>query len=338
MRGRVSPPKIKAMSQEIFTKDHLRRFLTQRWADRGITITEKERIGVSIDELVAYSNERNSKQELPYVDLWVAIFDECISWLVSLHSVIYGDRKPGKLSVFESATTIIVGKLIADSLAMRQLILAGFNNSANPLLRSVSEYMEVLVAILHAPAFAESFVASDTPEAAQKFWEQHLRGGKIRRRVTAAWNDFMKGDNDPAAQWFANWGRSSQPILSGISHPSYGGALHALIPGKVKYETDQWLGMLGEKSDDSTNTIYTYLHYLFPILLLSRKFPFDGCGAHIQRAYDETNELHRHVQIGRDILASLILSLGTETNKPHIFPECDMSIWPNDDTSNEENE
>jgi hypothetical protein len=66
------------------------------------------------------------------------------------------------------------------------------------------------------------------------------------------------------------------------------------------------------------------------MLLLKDDFPFAGYGEHMSGGnikYDKTQELHKHVKIGRGVLGSLILSLGTESNFPHVFPEIDMSIW-----------
>lgn len=227
----------------------------------------------------------------------------------------------------EKASILIPSKIISDSTAMRHLILLGFDTSARSILRSVSEYMEVFVAILHKPTFAEEFNASDTPEAAQQFWEQHLRGGKIRRKVTDAWNDFFENKNTDAARSFANWGRSSHAILSGIIHPSSAGGMFAAIPLKTEYPEENWLGFWGDRADASVTTIYIYAQFVFSVLLLSRHFPFEDYEPHIKRFYDETNEWHRHVRIGRDILASFILSAESEANAPHLFPELDLSIW-----------
>jgi hypothetical protein len=78
----------------------------------------------------------------------------------------------------------------------------------------------------------------------------------------------------------------------------------------------------------SVETISIYVHFMFPILLLSRGFPFSGFDIWMSESipYDESNELHRHVKVGRDILSSVVLSIGSEANA-HIFPDIDMSIW-----------
>jgi hypothetical protein len=313
-----------------FSKADLMRLLRKAWADRGYEIAENDRIGVPIHDLVGHSVEHNAELDLPLVDLWVALLDECISWFISLYTVVYTEyAKEVGLTTFEKAILMILSKVIADSIAIRHLVLAGFDTSARTILRSVSEYMEVLVAIIHQPTFANEFVKSDTPESAQIFWEEHLRGGKIRRRVTAAWTDFFMESDRDAAKWFANWGRGASPLLSGLSHPSFAGGLFAAIPLKVHYKEENWLGIWGQKAESSVETIYIYLQFIFPILLLSHEFPFEGPVPQTgnSRTYDETNEFHRHVRLGRGILGSVILSLGKESNVPFVFPDFDMSIW-----------
>jgi hypothetical protein len=218
---------------------------------------------------------------------------------------------------------------------IRHLVIAGFDTTARTVLRSLSEYLEVLVALIHQPELSHAFVTSDTPEGAQRFWETHLRRGKIRRKVTAAWNDFFAGKDDGAsAEWLANWGRGANLMLRGLAHPSYAGGLFAVVPLKAKYTDENWLGVWGDKAESSVETIFILLQYVLPALLLSHNFPFDVPQPHFNtpRAYDEGKDVHRHVRIGRGILASFILFVGNETSAPHFFPEIDMSIWPEDDT------
>lgn len=316
------------MNQEIFTKEMLRRHLRKMWAEKGFPLADDDHVGVSVHELVTHSAERNARHDLPYVDLWIGILDECISWFISLHTVVLSQTSPNnQFSDFEKTATLIVGKIIADSTAIRHLIQLGFDSSARTMLRSVSEYMELLVAIFHKPKLASEFVTSDTPEGAQQFWEQHLRGGKIRRKVKEAWVDLFQGEADGGATWFANWGRSSNQALSGIIHPSFMGGVTAAIPLKAEYRDENWAGVWGERADASVETVFIYVQFMFPILLLSTNIPFSEEQSYILRTYDETDELHRHVQIGRHILASVILSLGAYAGSKHTFPDYDMSIF-----------
>jgi hypothetical protein len=325
-----------ALSTDEF-QERLRSF----WTERGFPVPEDSRIGISIAELVELSRQRNDQLQLPYVDLWVAILDEHISWFISIYYVVWTERNETLAATdFEKSVSLLLGKIIADMTAIRHLVIAGFDTSARTLLRSLSEYLEVLVALIHQPEFSDAFVVSgDSPGDAQNFWETHLRGGKIRRRVAAAWNDFFSASNSKgAAEWFANWGRGANPILAGLAHPSFAGGLFAIVPPKAKHTDENWLGIWGDKAESSVQTIFILLQHIFPVLVLGRNFPFGVSPPYLSApfVYDEGKEMHRHVHIGRDVLTSLILSIGIDTNTPHFFPEIDMSIWQEADTVNGE--
>jgi hypothetical protein len=314
-----------------FGKSDFEEFMRRQWAAKGIDLGEEERVGVAVHELVAESVERNAKRELPYLELWVAILDEFVSWLISLLTVFYAHRKGrgGNFTNFDKSVFLVLTKIIADATAMRHLILLGFDTSARTILRSSAEYMDVLVALLHDPSLAEHFVLSDTPEGAKEFWQEHLRSGRIRRRVRAAWHDFFQtSPQDQIVNSIANWTLESQELLSGLLHPSVAGGIFTAIPLKTIHVEENWLGLWGDKADMSVETISMYVHFMWPILLLSRGFPFEGFDGWMSEPipYDKTNELHRHVKLGRDILASFVLSIGSESNS-HIFPEIDMSVW-----------
>jgi hypothetical protein len=312
----------------------LANFLRMRWSERGIVLSHGEHIGLQISEVVEESVRRNAALETPFVDTWVAILDEFISWFFSLFTVVYGSgKRKRKFTHSEKSIVMILSKIIGDSTAIRHLIILGFDTSARTLLRSTAEYMELLVAILNEPKLSSEFAKSDTPAEAKKFWEAHLASGKIRRKMHSAWAKLLdREESGDAAQWFADWGYSSNDILSAMIHPSIGGGMFTLIPSKIKYEPEEnWLGILGDKSESSVGTIHIYASFMFAILILHRDFPFNGYNKYFQvkMRYNDNDEMHRHVKIGRDILAGLILSLGTDNNRPHLFPEIDMSIWEN---------
>jgi hypothetical protein len=314
----------------MLTTDELNRWLRDQWARRGYTLADGERHGVELRELVDHSAERARAKDLPDLELWVAMYDEMVSWLLSLQGVFQRRMKAGqKLSDFEKAIFLVLARIIADAISLRHLILLGFDTSGRTLLRSTAEYMEVLVAIIDDPPFAAEFLKSDSPETAKVFWEQHLRSGRIRRRVRAAWRRFATGDtpeDEAAALWFASWGNQWTEQLSSLTHPSLGACLLTINPPQVKPHGDAWLGHWGDKADFSAETIYIFAANLFPILAASRGFPFEGFNGVLAEPipYDETDEEHRHIRLGRDVIGSLILSLGTPNNAGHVFPKFDL--------------
>ena len=220
-------------------------------------------------------------------------------------------------------------KITSDSIALRHLLLLGYDAAARTLLRSIGEYMELFVALLDEPTLANEFVKSDTPEGAKKFWKSHIAWGSLQKKMQQAWAKWFHDKEPAAATWFANWGRQSNSKLSGFIHPSFAAGMFSAIPFKTKHTNENWLGVWGDKSDGSVETIYIYTSFVFPVLLLHDKFPFEQFDEYLGPPikFDNGNELHRHVREGRFVLASLILSLVKASNRSHVFPEYDMSIF-----------
>lgn len=322
----------------MFSLADLSSFLRRDWASRGEAYGDDGRMGISVADLINHSRTRNAGINVPYVDLWIGILDEMISWEVSLLATclenIRNDALPSLNRKFYQSTTMCLMKIVSDSISIRHLILLGYDSSARTILRSVSEYMEVLVALMDDPTLASEFVKSDTPETAHAFWRSHLRGPLIRKRIETAWRRFFARDEAKdweTADWLAKWGSHSNRELSGTLHPSYAGGVQSTIPFKSKYTDENWLGVWGDKSDGSVDTIFIYCKFMFSVLMLTRGFPFDSSHRDvIPINYKIDNELHRHTKTGKDVLASLILSLSKESNAEHIFPEYDMSIWQNE--------
>lgn len=320
----------------MFSISDLESFLRRDWASRGEAYGDDDRMGVCVTSLVEHSNERNSEISAPYADLWVAILDEMISWEISLLSTCLEEIKidrehPTTSKELYQSVTMCLMKIVSDSISIRHLILIGYDNSARTILRSVSEYMELLVSLMDDPSLASEFVKSDTPESAHAFWKGHLRGPLIRRRIETAWRKFFTSDHTEEhdmADWFSKWASKSNKELSGTLHPSYAGGVFSTIPLKTKYNNENWLGVWGDKSDGSSETIFIYCKFMFSILMLTRGFPFETPHKEVLPInYNKGDELHRHIKIGKDVLASLILSLSKESNTEYIFPKYDMSIW-----------
>jgi hypothetical protein len=311
------------VSAEIFKRENLQAYMRERWAEQGEKLAEGQRLGVSIAELIEHSRKRNESIDAPYIDLWVEIIDELNSWMISLLATVYTPARRNDMTMndFECSITLILSKLISDTTAMRHLVTLGFDNSARTLLRSIAEYMQVLVAIIDDPALGGEFVKADTPESANEFYFRHLARGKLRKRMLAAWARFFRSE-EGSARFFADQPLDLGLVLSGTAHPSFAGGFLSAMHFIEAAPNENWLGHWGAKSNLSVPTISIYTSGFMPLLLLS-KFPFEGYGEWLSMPieYDASDEMHRHVAKGRGVLASLILSLSKESNIPHIFPE-----------------
>ena len=307
----------------------LRKRLHSNWKERGCAEREL-RDGVQVDDLVKLSAERNSARPTPYLDLWLVALDEFISWEISFLLLVYTPflkRRATKPTDFDKAVFTVLMRIVGDSLAIRHLILTGFDIAARTVLRSTAEYMEFLVALLADPSLSIEFVAADGPDDAKRFWERHLRGKRMRVRIRNAWRAFFKDDKSPTALWFADWGSGTYELLGGLSHPSYAGGVFTAVPFKTVYPEENWLGLWGDRSETSVDTIQYYSRFLLPILLLNdcpfrREYP-----SRLRTRFSGKNEFHRHVRHGRGVLASLVISLSSEDNRDYVTPKFDFSIW-----------
>jgi hypothetical protein len=109
------------------------------------------------------------------------------------------------------------------------------------------------------------------------------------------------------------------------------------VMGFIEVALDEnWLGQWGAKSNMSVQTISLYADALLPMVLLS-DFPFTGFDAalDVRIAYDSADEMHRHVKLGRSVLASLILSLSKQSNIGHIYPPGFEPFEPVEDQGDE---
>ena len=318
----------------MFTREHFDRYMRAQWAGKGEALAPDARLGIAISELVASSIERNAKLDAPYLDLWIAILDEMNSWLVSLLSTVYCPAKTRDMPMndFERSVVVLLGKLIADTTALRHLIALGFDGSARTLLRSITEYVHVVVALIDDPALASEFVAAETPQTANAFYFRQLARGRLHKRLEAAWASFLKSGGD-AAKWFADQQRRQGTLLSGTAHPSFAGGTQAVM-GFIEAAPDEnWLGHWGAKSNLSVATIALYADSFLPLVLLF-DYPFDGFDTVLTKPirYDSADEMHRHVKLGRPVLASMILSLNKESNIAHIYPPGFEPFAPTDET------
>lgn len=316
----------------MYTRADLESYLRDKWKNEGVDLSDRKRMGISIQELARTSARRSARIRTPHLDIWVGFLDEFISWKVSLLACVWEKMRTGqKATNFDKSMIMLLSKIIADSMSLRHLILKGFDVSAQSLLRSTAEYMEVFVAILGDPSIADEFSKTVTPEAANDFWNKHLTRGGLRKKVRSAWGEIFKDSKDQdAAEWFANWGNSYQKRLSALLHPSFAGGMFTAIPFKSRYKNESWLGAWGDKSEGSCRTIEIYMTYAFPMVMLGREYPFGGYDKFMSDGcvkYNSDDHLHKHVKVGRNILASLVLSIFLPNNE-HLFPKIDLSIWP----------
>lgn len=78
-----------------FTAADFKRFLRKKWKDAGCKLGRDRRPGIAPGDLTKHSEKRSKRLQDPHFDLWIAIYDEFVSWLVSLLTVAHWSNRRG---------------------------------------------------------------------------------------------------------------------------------------------------------------------------------------------------------------------------------------------------
>jgi hypothetical protein len=308
-----------------------RRTMRRLWRRNGLSFGG-DRPGVSIRELVKRSESRNRSKRLSHFDLWNEIYDEYLSWFLSLLTVLYSGlksqkRSRGRALQFFKALTILAIRIFADLLAIRVLCRAGFDVAAKTLARSTVEYIDTFVLIVLKPSVAAEFNRSDRNERSNAFWHKFISRGKIRAMTESIWLSRFGADFD--AKGWDQWLYQYHGVLGMAVHPSFsGGTFSALALGSGS--NDKWIGFLGERADISTDTFYHLVLHLWKMTALFPEFPFrNDVSEGLCLRYAKNDELHRHVKTGSGVLMALLVSIWDPKVNHRFFKEPDTSnIWP----------
>ena len=230
-------------------KKQLRRIFRRVWR-RNKLIGGGARPGVSIERIVNFSAKRSRAKNLPYFDLWNELYDEYVSWILSLLTVQYAELKKRRLKSrpyqFHRATSVLLFRVFSDLVAIRILCRAGFDVAAKSLTRSTIEHIDALVLIIHSPSIAKEFNKSDSKERSNAFWHKHISRGKVRKLSLEIWKSRL-GEEFDADAW-DDWLYNFHGVLGMSIHPSFsGGIFSALSLGSMS--EDKWIGFLGDRAD-----------------------------------------------------------------------------------------
>jgi hypothetical protein len=311
------------------TPKEMRKGIRASWRANGVLVKGQTRPGLAIEDIVRAGAARNKVVQIDRLDSWLVVFDEVASWYLSLFAVCYRAmfNRRGRVSrPLARSATVLTAKVFADLLAIRRMVMDGFDVGAQTVLRSTFEHIEALALLLIKPDLAVEFENTKDNEASNQFWNKHLRRGKVRTLLRQELRNLF--DEDFAADWDDLVYRD-QHGLSMASHPSMMGGFFAFTaPGNPV--RDDWPGIFGARADDSWNTLYGVILLTCVLWLLRRDAPFEFPGTRLSLArYKETEETHRHVRLGSKAIIALLLQLWAPGGAHGVFAKVDVShIWP----------
>lgn len=147
--------------------------------------------------------------------------DQALIWVLALNAAArHGARVPTlNLSVEQLlALEMMTTRLVDSVAALRMLALAGLSTPALQLARSVSEDVDMTLALLLRRRLARQFIACATPEDANSFWRRHIAGGRAFRMVAEKLYSIGLDHSDQSE--YGRWRREVLTLLGTAVHSS----------------------------------------------------------------------------------------------------------------------
>lgn len=169
----------------------------------------------------------------------LCLFDQALIWLMALNraakagSALVGLRlAPDQMRALE----VLSERMVETVSALRLLVLSGLTTPALQLARSVSEDVDMLLALLLRRKLAQQFLACRTADEANDFWRRHIAGGRAFRVVAEKLYSIGLDHSD-----HSDYGRWRREVLTLL-----GSAVHSSALGR---------GMAGGRADWPANPV-----------------------------------------------------------------------------------
>lgn len=147
--------------------------------------------------------------------------DQALIWVCAINCAArHGAERTDLALVAEQilALEMMSARLIETVTALRMLALSGLSAPALQLARSVSEDVDMTLALLLRRRLARQFVACATPEDANSFWRRHIAGGRAFRMVAEKLYSIGLDHSDQSE--YGQWRREVLTLLGTAVHSS----------------------------------------------------------------------------------------------------------------------
>jgi hypothetical protein len=225
----------------------------------------------AVDSFAQKAGRHNA--EVPAeLESMISIFDEYVLWMIHLSTALtYEDCD---LSQERIALGSVAGGITSLLLSVRSLVVSGFDVSAKILMRSVTEYADILFLLIVDPERVADYTGVESFKEANAFWHTWIKGWKARRRALEG----LAQGNTSSAWWreLEAYQKQEEEVMSLSSHGAYIAAYRASFPVLSLGETTTpagWAGYLGTVTPASVRTLEYVAYALLPIYA-SQGFPF----------------------------------------------------------------
>lgn len=194
--------------------------IRQLWSARGLDLDAIWDECVGGLPGVAAASESALAQDVRVHD-GLCLFDQALIWLIGLNRISAAGAGVEGLSLTQTqlrAVAALSGRMRETLGALRLLVLEGYAMPALQLARSVSEDVDMTLALLLRPKLAADFVACRTSDEANDFWRRHISGGRTFRFV--AEKLYAIGLDHTDGSHYGRWRREVLTLLGSAIHSS----------------------------------------------------------------------------------------------------------------------
>lgn len=152
----------------------------------------------------------------------VFMFDQALIWVASLNAsaATVPELQQTQLTRQQwEAVHAVTLRMIEQLDAIRLLFLTKLSSPSMQIARSVSEDVDMVLALLSRPKLARRFVECTTVDEANEFWRRHIAGGRAFRAVSEQF--YRSGLEFDQTGEYAIWRKSVMAILGTAVHTSF---------------------------------------------------------------------------------------------------------------------
>lgn len=296
-------------------KQKVKKIINDFWRNSDYPLTEQswQRCSLSLTE--RETKKINKEYDIPTFDTWITILDEYISWFISLSSACLTEHKETSNPALElQAFSVLFAAVTSHLISIRHLVSVGHDLPAKQVLRSLGEYVDLILVLHFKPNLIAEFLKKKNHGENNDFWHKNISKGKARAVVEQALKHLLFKENWMLDEW-KKLRKEEDTILSESVHPSFIACFMNLLgPINSQLHGNAFLGI---KSETSIRTIRYAIFSLSEFMKVGILLPFMGNKVHGPLVkYDDENPLHQHVKHGRDVLNNLFAFLLENQSDP----------------------
>lgn len=151
----------------------------------------------------------------------LCLFDQAMIWTMALNRAARDGMGVQGLRLGRDqlcALRLLSGRMVETISALRLLVLTELPVPALQLARSVSEDVDMLLALLLRRRLAQKFVACHTADEANDFWRRYIAGGRAFRLVAEKLYSIGLDHSDHSE--YGRWRREVLTLLGSAVHSS----------------------------------------------------------------------------------------------------------------------